>query len=76
MMNDLACKRSDLRQYEKNGLPRRFHFSNNKRIEEIVLDVDAGRIVSSSWYISGNHGYDNYNQEMNVRNPIKLLFNF
>lgn len=68
MMKNLSCQRPDLRQYEKAGLPTRFHFSNNRRIEDIVLDLDAGRYgsVSSSWYNMGNHGYDNYFTAMNA----------
>lgn len=67
-MKKLACQRPDLRQYEKEGLPTRFHFSNNRRIEDIVLDMDAGRYgsVSSDYFNNGNHGYDNYFAAMNV----------
>ena len=73
MMRNLTCQRVDLRQYERSGLPTRFHFSNNKRIEDIVLDLDAGRYgsISSDWYNLGNHGYDNYNTEMAVSSAEK-----
>ncbi|KAA0201529.1 hypothetical protein HAZT_HAZT005420, partial [Hyalella azteca] len=68
MMRKLACQRTDMRTYEKSGLPKRFHFSNNRRIEDIVLDLDDGRYgsVSSSYYNNGNHGYDNYFPAMNA----------
>ena len=65
-MTNLSCQRPDLREYEKTGQPTRFHFSNNKRIEDIVLDLDAGRYVSTSYFNKGNHGYDNYLTPMNV----------
>ena len=72
MMRNITCQRADLRQYEKSGLPTRFHMSNNDRIEDIVLDIDAGRYVSSSgYYGNGNHGYDNYFTAMNV-NSLSL----
>ncbi|KAF2368934.1 Type I phosphodiesterase/nucleotide pyrophosphatase/phosphate transferase [Trinorchestia longiramus] len=68
MMEKLACNRTDLRVYEKEGLPKRFHFSNNVRIEDIVLDLDAGRFttVYDDYYSDGNHGYDNYFSSMNA----------
>ena len=73
-MDKLSCVRSDLRQYEKQGLPTRFHFSNNRRIEDIVLDVDPGRFVDTKWYDLGNHGYDNYFETMNVSALILYVY--
>lgn len=69
MMEQLSCVRSDLRVYEREGLPTRFHFANNRRIEDIVLDMDPGftASISSEWYAKGQHGYDNYFSVMNVR---------
>ena len=43
MVDALSCKREDLRAFTKQGLPHRLHFSNNPRIEDIVLDMDPGR---------------------------------
>ena len=67
-MSKLACKREELRVYLREDLPTRLHFSNNRRIEDIVLDLDPGYVatVSSSFSNLGNHGYDYYNHEMDV----------
>jgi len=70
LLQQLSCKRPDLRQFAKGGLPRRWHFSNDRqhRIEDIVLDMDPGRTVpdGSGWVNRGNHGYDNYHPAMNA----------
>ncbi|XP_063883864.1 venom phosphodiesterase-like [Scylla paramamosain] len=68
MMSKLACKREELRVYQREDLPTRLHFSNNRRIEDIVLDLDPGYVatVSSSFSNLGNHGYDYYNHEMDA----------
>lgn len=68
VLEKLTCQREELRAYDYRDLPTRFHFSNNRRIEDIVLDLDAGYTVSvsSDFYLEGQHGYDNYEQKMNV----------
>ena len=68
LMNKLACQREELRVYRKGDLPTRLHFSNNRRIEDIILDLDPGYVVSTSFGITtlGNHGYDYHNHAMNV----------
>lgn len=68
MMGKLACKREELRVYLREDLPTRLHFSNNRRIEDIVLDLDPGYVttVSSNFSLQGNHGYDYYYHEMDV----------
>lgn len=67
-MSKLACQREELRLYRREELPTRLHFSNNRRIEDIVLDLDPGYVVSVSFNLSnlGQHGYDYYYQTMNV----------
>jgi len=68
VMEKLAGQRPDLRQFERRALPLRFHFTNNRRIEDIVLDLDPGRTTSLSddWSLMGNHGYDNYHAAMHA----------
>ena len=43
-LNRLACKNVNIKDwyvrfYKKENLPRRFHYSNNRAIDDIVLDV-------------------------------------
>ena len=48
------------------------HFSNNKRIEDIILDMNAGNTAEVFSYraLEGTHGYDYYFSLMNVRMNI------
>ncbi|KAK3872787.1 hypothetical protein Pcinc_018272 [Petrolisthes cinctipes] len=69
VLEALTCtSNTALRAYAKEDLPKRFHFDNNRRIEDIVLDLDEGFIVNTdeSWSILGQHGYDNYYSAMNA----------
>ncbi|XP_045626409.2 venom phosphodiesterase isoform X1 [Procambarus clarkii] len=68
MMKELSCQRKEMRVYPREGLPTRFHFSNNRRIEDIVLDLDPGFVatISFPYTKNGHHGYDNYFHEMNA----------
>ncbi|XP_042858870.1 venom phosphodiesterase-like [Penaeus japonicus] len=68
ILEKLSCQREELRAYDYRDLPTRFHFSHNRRIEDIVLDLDPGFTVttSSDFYLEGQHGYDNYFQKMNA----------
>ncbi|KAM8733897.1 autotaxin isoform 1-T1 [Acanthopagrus schlegelii] len=65
---NLTCKRADqhFKPYMKQHLPKRLHYANNRRIEDIHL------LVERKWHIarkapegkrhcgfSGDHGYDN-----------------
>uniref|UniRef100_A0A3Q3JMS9 SMB domain-containing protein n=1 Tax=Monopterus albus TaxID=43700 RepID=A0A3Q3JMS9_MONAL len=65
---NLTCKKADqhFKPYLKQHLPKRLHYANNRRIEEIHL------LVERKWHIdrkvpegkrhcgfSGDHGYDN-----------------
>ncbi|XP_054709954.1 venom phosphodiesterase-like [Uloborus diversus] len=65
------CKNEHMRVYPKEQLPIRMHFSDNKRIEPIVLDLDTGwnivnKDVKSDPRIctGGTHGYDNLFPDM------------
>lgn len=75
-MSKLACQREELRVYRREDLPTRFHFSNNRRIEDIVMDLDPGYVMSVSYDNSnlGQHGYDYYWQTMNVSDVHLDLF--
>ncbi|XP_047480634.1 LOW QUALITY PROTEIN: venom phosphodiesterase 2-like [Penaeus chinensis] len=67
VLEKLTCRRSPQPRYPRT--PRRgFPLKQNRRIENIVLDLDAGYTVSvsSDFYLEGQHGYDNYEQKMNV----------
>ncbi|XP_068246161.1 venom phosphodiesterase 2-like isoform X2 [Palaemon carinicauda] len=68
MMEQLVCQRHEMRVFEREGLPTRFHFANNRRIEPIVLDLDPGFTGSKDYgfYLNGEHGYDNYFPLMNA----------
>lgn len=66
IMSNLSCKRPDMRVYSPADLPKRFHFSNNRRISDVIVNLDAGKTVTTntSWFLGGQHGYDNYFKEM------------
>ncbi|XP_050729429.1 venom phosphodiesterase-like [Eriocheir sinensis] len=68
IMSKLACKRDEMRVYRREDLPTRLHFSNNRRIEDIVMDLEPGYVVSVSHVLTnlGNHGYDYYQTTMNA----------
>ncbi|XP_068244378.1 ectonucleotide pyrophosphatase/phosphodiesterase family member 3-like [Palaemon carinicauda] len=69
MIRKLVCTRDDnvMRVYQKEGLPKRMHFSKSRRIEDIVIEMDLGYTTqfNSSWALEGQHGYDNYYSAMN-----------
>ncbi|XP_047487509.1 ectonucleotide pyrophosphatase/phosphodiesterase family member 3-like [Penaeus chinensis] len=66
IMSNLSCKRPDMRVYSPADLPKRFHFSNNRRISDVIVNLDAGKTVTtnSSSFLGGHHGYDYYFKEM------------
>ncbi|XP_042225372.1 venom phosphodiesterase 2-like [Homarus americanus] len=69
MMRALSCKRPEMRVYEKTSLPIRWHVGRQRRIEDIVLDMDAGFSVGGDNTYkadAGDHGYDNYFSSMNA----------
>ncbi|XP_071548743.1 venom phosphodiesterase-like isoform X2 [Panulirus ornatus] len=68
MMKKLANKRKEMRVYDRGNLPTRLHYAKNRRIEDIILDLDPGYItnVDSDWYLEGEHGYDNQFASMNA----------
>ncbi|KAM9309834.1 autotaxin isoform 3-T3 [Pholidichthys leucotaenia] len=65
---NLTCKKADqhFKAYLKKHLPKRLHYANNRRIEDIHLLVDrkwhiARRVPEGKRHcgFSGDHGYDN-----------------
>lgn len=68
MMKALSCKQPELRVYERELLPIRWHMGTQQRVENIVVDLDAGFSVGgddSFQADNGEHGYDNYFPVMN-----------
>uniref|UniRef100_UPI00398E7FC2 autotaxin isoform X6 n=1 Tax=Pristiophorus japonicus TaxID=55135 RepID=UPI00398E7FC2 len=69
---NLTCKKPDqhFKPYLKMNLPKRLHYANNRRIEDVHLMVerkwlvarkpmDVTRKVSGKCSFQGDHGYDN-----------------
>ncbi|XP_063155695.1 ectonucleotide pyrophosphatase/phosphodiesterase family member 2 isoform X4 [Candoia aspera] len=69
---NLTCKKPDqhFKPYLKQYLPKRLHYANNRRIEDIHLLVerrwhvakrpgDMFKKISGKCYFHGDHGYDN-----------------
>ncbi|KAL7984097.1 hypothetical protein Chor_002667 [Crotalus horridus] len=69
---NLTCKKPDqhFKPYLKQHLPKRLHYANNRRIEDIHLLVerrwhvakrpgDVFRKITGKCYFHGDHGYDN-----------------
>jgi alkaline phosphatase D len=58
----------NLKVWERHEIPERYHYGKNHRIQDILIEADAGYSVGlgsdSSWYEGGAHGYDNQNPEM------------
>ncbi|XP_068207245.1 venom phosphodiesterase-like isoform X2 [Palaemon carinicauda] len=69
MLEALACKRRELRVYEKTSLPIRWHMGTQRRVEDIVVDLDPGFTVAGNSLFeadAGDHGYDNFFSVMNA----------
>ncbi|XP_064081999.1 venom phosphodiesterase-like [Macrobrachium nipponense] len=69
MLEALSCKRKELRVYEKTSLPVRWHMGAQRRVEDIVVDLDAGfTVAGDSTFLAdaGDHGYDNFFSVMNA----------
>lgn len=58
----------NLKVWEKNEIPERLHYGSNPRIQDIVIEAEAGYSVgfnpNSKHYSGGTHGYDNQNPDM------------
>ncbi|XP_076060627.1 venom phosphodiesterase 2-like isoform X2 [Oratosquilla oratoria] len=67
LLSKLRCARYEMRALPKNLIPKRYHYTNNDRIEEIILDTQPGfRVVtdSSNYCILGEHGFNNIERTM------------
>ncbi|KAG8181347.1 hypothetical protein JTE90_007755 [Oedothorax gibbosus] len=69
--SQLRCRSEHLRVFEKEHLPVRMHYRDNRRIEPIILDTDAGWTIfkedylpSHKWCTGGAHGYDHFFPDM------------
>nr|XP_033789085.1 ectonucleotide pyrophosphatase/phosphodiesterase family member 2 isoform X3 [Geotrypetes seraphini] len=73
VMANLTCKKPDqhFKPYWKQHLPKRLHYANNRRIEDIHLIVERRwhvarrfsdtqkRMIKGKCFYHGDHGYDN-----------------
>lgn len=66
LVEALRCRDSHLLAYAKERLPKRYHYSDHRRIEPVVLDMDSGYLVlnreadkNPALCNGGSHGYDN-----------------
>uniref|UniRef100_A0A669DKF6 Ectonucleotide pyrophosphatase/phosphodiesterase 2 n=1 Tax=Oreochromis niloticus TaxID=8128 RepID=A0A669DKF6_ORENI len=68
VVGDLTCKKADqhFKPYLKQHLPKRLHYANNQRIEDVHLLVDrkwhvARKVPEGRRHcgLAGDHGYDN-----------------
>ncbi|RMX52209.1 hypothetical protein pdam_00019216 [Pocillopora damicornis] len=66
----LQCKNPHFRVFLKENLPKRLHYSDNRRIGRIILIPEDGWLVgfnstSGIWFCDGgDHGYDNIDPNM------------
>ncbi|XP_067141418.1 venom phosphodiesterase-like [Centruroides vittatus] len=68
----MKCKNEHFRVYDKRQLPKRFHYSDNYRIDPIVIDLDPQWLIFKNSHNEsgkdlcdgGAHGYDNIEPSM------------
>ena len=41
IMKNITCRAPHLRPYYKSELPVRLHYSNNDKIDDVILDMDT-----------------------------------
>ncbi|KAB7506304.1 Ectonucleotide pyrophosphatase/phosphodiesterase family member 1, partial [Armadillidium nasatum] len=63
---NLTCQLDEMLQYDAISIPKRHHFSHNNRIGDFVVKFTLGYMgnVDDHWYMNGEHGYDNYYENM------------
>ena len=58
----------NLKVWERHEVPKRLHYGSNPRIQDVIIEAEAGYSVGlsndSSRYVGGAHGYDNENPDM------------
>ncbi|XP_071546303.1 venom phosphodiesterase 2-like [Panulirus ornatus] len=67
ILETLRCKNPKVRALPKKLLPRRYHYTNNPRIESVILDTRPNtRIVTNSknYCKNGEHGFNNLEPSM------------
>ncbi|KAJ8032888.1 Venom phosphodiesterase 2 [Holothuria leucospilota] len=67
VVDQLACKHEVAVPYLKWNTPKRWHYMNNLRIEDILVTVPEGWTASddpTTWCDGGTHGYDNLGPKM------------
>ena len=73
LISNLTCVNSNLSVFHKIDLPRRHHYVNNERIDDVML------IVNDRWQadrfepwceIIGNHGFDPKYSALDVRSAF------
>ncbi|KAL8580376.1 hypothetical protein ACOMHN_037475 [Nucella lapillus] len=70
IVNKLECSEPHMRVYTKESMPMRHHYTNNARIDDVLLDADDRWLISRSgstkYCNGGNHGYDNLYASMHA----------
>ncbi|XP_033645036.1 venom phosphodiesterase 2-like [Asterias rubens] len=62
VVDRLKCRDPAAIPYVKQDMPKRFHYMNNRRIEDILIPVEQGYTISNNFTTACNgagHGYDN-----------------
>ncbi|XP_049331199.1 venom phosphodiesterase 1 [Astyanax mexicanus] len=71
LVANMTCKKLDqkIKAYLKSHMPKRFHYANNRRIEDVNVLVTSRWLFESfpgalTFCSGGNHGYDNDDYSM------------
>ncbi|XP_045599499.2 venom phosphodiesterase 2 [Procambarus clarkii] len=67
ILETLSCKNPKVRALPKKLLPRRYHYTNNPRIESVILDTMPNtRVVTNTqnYCRNGEHGFNNLEASM------------
>lgn len=58
----------NLKVWERHEVPERLHYGSNPRIQDVIIEAEAGYSIGlssdSTRYVGGAHGYDNANPDM------------
>ncbi|XP_014666538.1 PREDICTED: ectonucleotide pyrophosphatase/phosphodiesterase family member 2-like [Priapulus caudatus] len=71
LLDAVRCKNDHYNAFRKEEMPKRFHYSNNDRIDEVVLDVEEDWLIArepstltGSTCSGGTHGWDDRDTSM------------
>jgi hypothetical protein len=53
-MANMSCKTPHLKVFEKSQLPKRHHYANNKRIDDIIVDVEDKWLFTFRFVVERN----------------------